>query len=75
MKEKLLISVDMSSMLVSNAELRREESGYFKIKSSEYKTEVSLVHPHHRQAAGGWVNYIKLHKPRAKTELKSSNCY
>lgn len=73
MKEKLLTSVDSASMLVSSAEQRREESGYFITKLQ--KIEISLLRPHHKQEAEGWVNCVKSHKPRAKTEFKLSNCY
>lgn len=45
MKEKLLTSIDSASVLASNAELRRKESGYFTVRSSEYKTEASLLMP------------------------------
>lgn len=52
MKEKLLTSIDSASVLVSNAELRRKESGYFTVRSSEYKLVNALIH---RQEVGGEV--------------------
>lgn len=54
MKEKLLESIDLASMLASaNAELRRDKLNYFITKPPESKIEASLLCPHHWCKAGG----------------------